>query len=117
MYWPSSHETIKAKLPSTLPVGVEPVLRFFGLLSLTPEEARSLGGEGMYRLYAPAAYWWVEMARWIRSRSWTDCHKWINEHDDELVREVLEHFNSIFFKVWLPLASYTATPSCFLLFE
>jgi len=26
---PSPHETIKAKLPSTLPVGVEPVLRSF----------------------------------------------------------------------------------------
>ena len=28
-----------------------------GLLSLTPEEARSLGYKGMARLYAPVAYW------------------------------------------------------------
>ena len=60
-----------------------------GLLSLTPEEARSLNYGEMARLYAPVAYWWDEMAGWIKSRSWADCHKWINEHDDELVREVL----------------------------
>ena len=28
-----------------------------GLLSLTPEEARSLGGKEMRRLYAPVAHW------------------------------------------------------------
>ena len=33
-----------------------------GLLSLTPEEARSLGGKEMRRLYAPVAYWKDEMA-------------------------------------------------------
>ena len=64
-----------------------------GLLSLTPEEARSLGWHGMGRLYAPVAYWWDEMAGWIRSRSYADCHKFINEHDDELVREVLKYIN------------------------
>jgi len=65
-----------------------------GLLSLTPEEARSLGEDEMYRLYAPVAYWWNEMVLWINSRSWADCHKFINEHDDELVREVLKYDNS-----------------------
>jgi len=64
-----------------------------GLLSLTPEEVRSLGEEEMLRLYAPVAYWKSEMAGWIRSRSYADCHKWINEHDDELVREVLKYYN------------------------
>ena len=64
-----------------------------GLLSLTPEEARSLGYE-MFRLYAPVAYWWGEIALWIESRSWVDCNKFINEHDDELVREVLKSNNS-----------------------
>jgi len=34
------------------------------------------------------------MVMWIRSRSYADCHKFINEHDDELVREVLKYFNS-----------------------
>jgi len=48
----------------------------------------------MDRLYAPVAYWWDEMTLWIQSRSYADCHKFINEHDDELVREVLKHTNS-----------------------
>jgi len=65
-----------------------------GLLSLTLEEALSLGGNGMDRLYAPVAYWRSEMRKWIQSRSWADCHKFINEHDDELVREVLKSDNS-----------------------
>jgi len=64
-----------------------------GLLSLTPEKARSLGLEEMYPLYAPVANWRNEMAGWIQSRSYADCHKWINEHDDELVREVLKYIN------------------------
>ena len=33
----------------------------FGLLSLTPEAARSLGGKEMRRLYAPVGYWVDEM--------------------------------------------------------
>jgi len=65
-----------------------------GLLSLTPDEARSLSGEEMARLYAPVFYWKSEMGGWIKSRSWADCHKWIDEHDDELVREVLKYSNS-----------------------
>jgi len=64
-----------------------------GLLSHTPEEARSLGGKGMARLYAPVAYWTSEMVGWITSRSYADCHKFIDEHDDELVREVLKYSN------------------------
>ena len=65
-----------------------------GLLSLTLEEARSLGRMEMASLYAPVAYWRSEMGGWIESRSYTDCHKWINEHDNELVREVLKYYNS-----------------------
>ena len=64
-----------------------------GLLSLTPEEAYSLDLKGMARLYAPVAYWQDEMVIWFKSRSWVDCHKFINEHDDELVREVLKYIN------------------------
>jgi len=65
-----------------------------GLLSLTPEEARSLGHKEMLRLYAPVAYWRKEIVTWIKSRSYAGCHKFINEHDDELVREVLKFYNS-----------------------
>jgi len=64
------------------------------LLSLTPEEADSLGLKEMARLYAPVDYWRTEMAKRIRLRSYADCHKFINEHDDELVREVLKYYNS-----------------------
>jgi len=69
-----------------------------GLLSLTPEEADSLEWKGMVRLYAPVAYWRSEMNEWIKSRSYADCHKFINEHDDELVREVLKYDNSQFLR-------------------
>jgi len=65
-----------------------------GLLSLTPEEAHSLDFKGMARLYAPVAYLNNEMIGWIRSRSHADCHKFINEHDAELVCEVLKFDNS-----------------------
>jgi len=65
-----------------------------GLLSITPEEARSLEWKGMARLYSPVSYWLNEMRLWIESRSYADCHKFIDEHDDELVREVLKYFNS-----------------------
>ena len=65
-----------------------------GLLSQTPEEVRSLKWEEIQRLYAPVSCWWSEMVGWINSRSWTDCHTLINEHDDELVREVLKYRNS-----------------------
>jgi len=65
-----------------------------GLLSHTPEEADSLYGREMRRLYAPVHYWWCEMAKWIQSRSYADCHKFIDEHDDELVREVLKFRDS-----------------------
>ena len=47
----------------------------------------------MTRLYAPVAYWRNEMHGWIK-RSYADCHKFINEHNDELVREVLKFYNS-----------------------
>jgi len=65
-----------------------------GLLSITPEEVRSLGGKEMFRLYAPVGSWTGEMVVWIKSQSYADCHKFINEHDDELVREVLKYYNS-----------------------
>ena len=64
-----------------------------GLLSQNPEAARSLGRE-MLRLFAPVAHWWDKMVKWIKSRSHADCHKFIDEHDDELVREVLIYNHS-----------------------
>jgi len=81
-----------------------------GLLSLTPEEARFLGWKGMDRLYAPVGYWRSEMQGWIESRSWADCHKFFNEHDDELVREVLKYLNSELLR-WLACDSQVYSDS------
>ena len=64
-----------------------------GLLSHTPEEADSLSWD-MARVYAPVCYWTSEMNVWISRRSHTDAHKFLDEHDDELVREVLKYSNS-----------------------
>jgi len=64
-----------------------------GLLSLTPE-ARLLGYKEMPPLYASVGHWSDQMVGWFSSRSWADCHKFINENDDELVREVLKFNNS-----------------------
>jgi len=57
------------------------------------------------------------MGGWIQSRSWADCHKFIDEHDDELVCEVLKFHNSDLLLQLAAIARYTATPSCFLFFE
>ena len=67
-------------------------------------------------MYAPVTYWRNKVGGWIKSRSWADCHKFINEHDDELVREVLEHSNSDLLG-GIAMNSQVYTPSCFLLFE
>ena len=85
----------EGKTPLDIALGSGACAEIIGLLSHTPEEARSLGAKmEMFRLYAPVGYWWDEMVDWIKSRSYADCHKWINEHDDELVREVLTYRNS-----------------------
>jgi len=90
-----------------------------GLLSHIPEEARSMGGKEMDRFHASVVYWMIEMQEWIRSRSYADCHKFINEHDDELVRELLKSAGILKLLRCLmraPARSAT-TPSYFLLFE
>jgi len=67
--WPSSHETIKAKLPY-IARRSGACAEIIGLLSLTPEEAHSLlDGKEIRRLYAPAAYWRYEKEELIRSQS------------------------------------------------
>jgi hypothetical protein len=53
------------------------------------------------------------MHDWISSRSWADCHKWIDEHDDELVREVLKIYNSYLLR---ELACYSQVYSDSLVF-
>jgi len=115
--WPSPHETIKAKLPSTLPVGVEPVLRSSACSPSLPRK----------------------LIRWIL-RGWPACtHQWViggvrwqsgSNHDrmqtatssstSTMTSWCVKCSNTtilIFFKQLLAIARYTASPSCFLLFE
>jgi len=88
-----------------------------GLLSLTPEEARSLGEKGMLRLYAPVACWWNEMAsgsdydrmQTATSSSMSTMTSWCVKCSNTTILNFFERLPA--------LARYTATPSCFLLFE
>ena len=88
-----------------------------GLLSHTPEEARSLGLKGMARLYAPVAYWTSEMVGWIKSRSYADCHKFIDETMTSWCVKCSNTGILIFFNSLLEIVRNTASPLCFLLFE
>ena len=88
-----------------------------GLLSLTPEEADSLSGDEMRRLYAPVAYWRNEMVKWsdhdrmqtVTSSSTSTMTSWCVKCSNTTILN--------FFEVLLAAARYTASPSCFLLFE
>jgi len=114
---PSPHETIKAKLPSTLPVGVKPVLRSS---ACSPSILRKL-------------------VRWVR-RGWPACtHQWLiggmrclgGSNHDRMQTATSSSMSTMtswcvkcsnttilnFFKRLLARAIYTASPSCFLLFE
>ena len=113
---PSPHETIKAKLPSTLPVGVEPLLRSSACSPSLPRK----------------------LIRWVRG--WPACtHQWLigrrrckggSNHDrmqtatsssmSTMTSWCVKCSNTailIFFEPSLASARYTASPSCFLLFE
>ena len=71
-------------------------------------EGDGRGWTGAYnRLYAPIANWRGVMVKWILSRSYADCHKWINDHDDELVREGLKYDNSDLLQT---IACYSKNP-------
>jgi len=116
IYRPSSHETIKAKLPSTLPVGVEPVLRSSACSPSLPRK----------------------FVRWVRrcSACTHQCifggMRWLCGSNHDRMQTVTSSSMStmtswcvkcsntgilIFFDRLLAIARYTATPSCFLLFE
>jgi len=114
---PSPHETRKAKLPSTLPVGVEPVLRSSACSPSLPRK----------------------LVRWVL-RGWPACThqcfigrmRWLIGSDHDRMQTVTSSSTStmtswcvkcsntkilIFFDMLLSIARNTATPSCFLLFE
>ena len=95
----------------------EACAEIIGLLSQTPEEARSLGGDEMLRLFAPVAYWRSAMAggsdhdrmQTVTSGSMSTMTSWCVKCSNTSIL--------IFFDRLLAIARYTATPSCFLLFE
>ena len=64
------------------------------LLSLTPDAGHAMGWPGLCCYFVPPLHYRNSMIEWIRSRSYADCHKFITNNDDELVREVLKYRDS-----------------------
>jgi len=117
IYRPSPHETRKAKLPSTLPVGVEPVLRSSACSPSLPRK----------------------LVRWVRRGCVVCTHQCIigrmrcidGSNHDRMQTATISSMSMmtswcvkcsnttilLFFKKLPASARYTATPSCFLLFE
>jgi len=114
---PSPHETRKAKLPSTLPVGVEPVLRSS---ACSPSLPRKLV-RWVVRGCAACTHQWViggmrciggstqDRMQTVTSSSTSTMTSWCVKCSNTTIL--------IFFDMLLASARYTATPSCFLLFE
>ena len=117
IYRPSSHETMKAKHPSTLPVGVEPVLRSSACSPSLPRK----------------------LVRWV-VRGWSACtHQWViggvrwlggSNHDrmQTVTSSSMSTMRSwcvkcsntsilLFFERLLFITRNSPCPSCFLLFE
>jgi len=116
IYRPSPHETIKAKLPSTLPVGVEPVLRSS---SCSPSLPRKLV-RWMVRRWPTCTHQWViGRMRWFRGSAHDRMQTVTSSSMSTMTSWCVKCSNTsilIFFNVLLAIARNTATPSCFLLF-
>jgi len=114
---PSPHETIKAKLPSTLPVGVEPVLRSSACSPTLPRKLVRWVG---WRCSACTHQWLIGIMRWLcgsnhdrgqtaTSGSMSTMTSWCVKCSNTTIL--------IFFDMLPAIARYTASPLCFLLFE
>jgi len=114
---PSPHETIKAKLPSTLPVGVEPVLRSSACSPSLPRKLVRWVGR---RCAACTHQWLIGGVRWVggsnhdrmqtvTSGSMSTMACWCVKCCNTIIPRLLQPL--------LPTARHTATPSYFLLFE
>jgi len=114
---PSPHETIKAKHLSTLPVGVEPVLRSSACSPTLPRKFVRWVVRGCA---ACTHQWLIGGRRWVcgsdhdrmqtvTSGSMSTMKSWCVKCSNTAIL--------IFFEMLLLIARYTATPSCFLLFE
>jgi len=117
IYRPSPHETRKAKLPSTLPVGVEPVLRSS---ACSPSLPRKFVRWVVRRCSACTHQCIIGRMRWfcgsnhdrmqtVTSSSMSTMTSWCVKCSSTPIL--------IFFERSLASARYTASPSCFLLFE
>jgi len=117
MHRPSPHETIKAKLPSTLPVGVEPVLRSCACSPSLPRNLVRWIGRGW-----PACthQWLIGGMRWLYGSDQDRMQTATSSTTSTMTSWCVKCSNTTllnFFEILLALARYTATPSCFLLFE
>ena len=117
IYRPSPHETIKAKLPSTLPVGVEPVLRSSACSPSLPRKLNRWVGRGW-----PACthQWVIGGMRWLIGSNHDRMQTVTSSSMSTMTSWCVKCSNTTilnFFERLLAIARYTATPSCFLLFE
>jgi len=117
IYRPSSHETIKAKLPSTLPVGVEPVLRSSACSPSLPRKLNRWVGRGW-----PACthQWVIGGMRWLIGSNHDRMQTVTSSSMSTMTNWLVKCSNTtiLIFSTRLPaIARYTPTPSCFLLFE
>jgi len=117
IYRPSPHETIKAKLPSTLPVGVEPVLRSSACSPSLPRKLFRWIGMGCT---ACTHQWLIGRMRWLYGSDQHRMQTVTSGSMSTMTSWCVKCSNTsilIFFKQLLAIARHTATPSCFLLFE
>jgi len=114
---PSPHETMKAKLPSTLPVGVKPVLRSSACSPSLPRKFVRWNGRGW-----PACthQWLIGRLRWLGGSNHDRGQTATSSSTSTMTSWCVKCSNAtilLFFYLLLAIARYTATPSCFLLFE
>jgi len=114
---PSSHETIKAKLPSTLPVGVEPVLRSS---ACSPSLPRKLVCWMVRGWPACTHQYLIGRMRWLGGSNHDRMQTVTSSSTSTMTSWCVKCSNTtilIFFDRLLAIARHTATPSCSLLFE
>ena len=117
IYRPSPHETIKAKLPSTLPIGVEPVLRSS---ACSPSLLRQLVRWVVRRWPSCTHQWLIGRVRWLGGSNHDRMQTVTSSSMSTMTSWCVKCSNTgilIFFKPLLAIARYTATPSSFLLLE
>jgi len=117
IHGPSPHEIIKAKLPSTLPVGVEPVLRSS---ACSPSLPMKFFCWVIRRCAACTHQCLIGWRRWLGGSNHDRMQTVTSSSTSTMTSWCVKCSNSgilNFFELLLAIARYTATPSCFLLFE